>query len=86
MTAKGLRVRGTEGAHKRTLDYARRELAGLLIEDDLEDADELRKDRAIAEYGDFAVRQLTVSHVFAAAEVAERIVAAVANDLASPTQ
>lgn len=84
MTAKGLRVRGAGGAHKRTLDYARSELGGLLSEDDLEEADELRKDRALAEYGDFASRQLTPSHVLAAAEVAERIVAAVANDLAGP--
>ena len=83
MTAKGLRVRGTEGAHKRTLEYARSELAGCIDEDDLDEADELRKDRALAEYGDFAARQLTASHVLAAAEVAERIVAAVANDLAT---
>jgi len=83
MTAKGLRVRGTEGAHKRTLDYARSELAALITGEDLDEADGLRRDRALAEYGDFASRQLTGSHVLAAAEVAERIVAAVASDLAT---
>ena len=83
MAANGLRVRGTEGAHKRTLGYARSELAALITEEDLEEADALRKDRALAEYGDFAARQLTAAHVFAAAEVAERIVGAVAGHLAS---
>lgn len=84
MAARGLRVRGTEGAHKRTLDYARSELAGLISEDDFDEADALRKDRALAEYGDFAARQLTAAHVLAAADVAARIVSAIADDLASP--
>lgn len=84
MAAVGLRVRGGEGAHRITLDYARTQLAHAISPDDLVEADEIRQDRAIAEYGDFASRKLNAPHVRAAADVAERFVNAVADILASP--
>ena len=83
MSANGLGVRGGEGAHRLTIDYARRELAGSISASDLVDANEIRQDRALAEYGGFASRKLNVTHVRAAADVAERIVNAVARALAS---
>ena len=83
MSANGLRVRTGEDAHRLTLGYARRELAGVISESDLVDASEIRQDRALAEYGDFASRKLNANHVRAAADVAERIVNAVAHALAS---
>lgn len=83
MSADGLRPRGGEGAHRIVLDYARHRLADLIDPRDLAEADEIRKDRALAEYGDFASRQLDADHVLAAAAVADRIVQAVAGSLAS---
>lgn len=82
MLANGLRPRGGEGAHRIVLDYARTQLGGLISEHDLEEAKEIRQDRALAEYGDFPSRQLDGDHVRAAAEVAERIVNVVAHALA----
>lgn len=82
MLANGLRPRGGEGAHRIVLDYARTQLGGLIGEGDLEEAKEIRQDRALAEYGDFPSRQLDSEHVRGAAEVAERIVNAVAHALA----
>ncbi len=83
MAAAGLRPRGGDGAHRLVLDYARHELADVVAEADLADADDIRKDRGLAEYGDFASRQLTPGHIEASADVAERIVNAVASALAS---
>ncbi len=83
MAAVGLRVRGGEGAHRITLEYARTQLADVIRHDDLVEADEIRKDRALAEYGDFASRKLNAAHVQTAADVAERFVDAVALTLAS---
>lgn len=40
-------------------------------------------DRALAEYGDFASRKLSASHARDAADVAERIVNAIASALAA---
>jgi hypothetical protein len=82
MLANGLRPRGGEGAHRIVLDYARTQLGDLLDEDDLEEAKEIRQDRALAEYGDFPSRQLNGDHVRSAADVAERVVNAVATALA----
>ena len=83
MAAVGLRVRSGDGAHRITLDYARNQLAGIVEHDDLVEADEIRKDRALAEYGDFASRKLNAAHVRTAADVAERFVDAVAAALAA---
>ena len=83
MVANGLRARSGDGAHRITLDYARQVLAGRITPDDLEEADEIRQDRALAEYGDFASRKLNADHVRASADVAERIVNAVASILAT---
>lgn len=82
MTARGLRVRRGEGAHRITLDYARRLLAGTISERDLAEANEIRMDRALAEYGDFATRKLNANHAREAADVAERVVNAIASALA----
>lgn len=81
MLANGLRPHGGEGAHRIVLDYARTQLAAVINEDDLEEAKEIRQDRSLAEYGDFPSRQLGGDHVRAAADVAERIVNAVAEAL-----
>lgn len=83
MVASGLRARGGDGAHRITLNYARQALAREIAHDDLVEADEIRQDRALAEYGDFASRKLTAAHVRTAADVAERIVGAIASALAS---
>ncbi len=85
LSANGLRVRGGDGAHRLTLDYARSELSSFIAETDLEDADGIRRDRALAEYGDFASRQLDARHVLESADVAERIVSAIASALARGT-
>ncbi len=82
MPAKGLRPRGGEGAHRIVLDYARHALGGCISDDDLAEANEIRQDRALAEYGDFPSRKLDGDHVRAAADAAERIVNAVAAALA----
>ena len=84
MTAAGMRPRGGEGAHRVVLAYARHQLRDVIATSDLGEADDIRRDRALAEYGDFASRHLTPEHVRAAADAAERIVNAVANSLASP--
>ena len=81
MSANGLRVRGGEGAHRVAIEYARNEIAGL-DQDDLVAVDEIRRDRALAEYGDFASRQLSAEHVRQASDVAERVVDRVAGQLA----
>jgi hypothetical protein len=83
MAAHGLRPRGGDGAHRIVGQYARHELGGLVAESDLDDADNIRRDRGIAEYGDFASRKINAEHVRAAAEVAGRIVDAVASALAA---
>lgn len=82
MSANGLRVRSGEGAHRIVLEYARSQLADAISAEDLDEANEIRQDRSIAEYGDFASRRLSPSHVRDAADVAERIVNAVADKLA----
>jgi hypothetical protein len=64
------------------LEYARHQLSGVVSADDLDEADDLRKDRALAEYGDFAAQKLSADHVRAAADLAERVVNAVATRLA----
>jgi len=83
MAAQGIRPRGGEGAHRIVLEYARRRLGDLITGDDLTEAEDIRRDRAIAEYGDFATRQIDSAHIRAAADAAERIVNAVARALAA---
>lgn len=86
MAAAGLRARGGEGAHRIVLDYARHQLGDVVTMNDLSEADDIRRDRALAEYGDFASRQLKPDHVRAAADVAERIVNAIASALAGKSK
>ena len=52
-------------------------LAAVIDGSDLDETDAIRKNRALAEYGDFASRKLTSSQVRSAADVAERIVNAI---------
>jgi len=82
MSAKGLRVRGGEGAHRTTIAYARHSELGISAED-LIAIDDIRRDRALAEYGDFASRQLKPEQVREAAEVAQRVVSLIARSLSS---
>jgi hypothetical protein len=83
MTAVGYRPRAGEGAHRIVLAYAAHVLTDVIADGDLRAAGNIRRDRALAEYGEFAARQITADHVRWAAGVAERIVGAVASDLAS---
>jgi len=83
MAANGVRPRGGDGAHRVVLAYARSQLAEVISEDDLEAADDIRRDRGLAEYGDFASRHLSVEQIASAADVAERVVNAVARTLAN---
>lgn len=83
MAAAGLRVRGGEGAHRITLEYGRQVLSGVVAPQDLVEAENIRRDRAVAEYGDFATHHLAPHLVRAAADVAERVVNAIAAALAT---
>jgi hypothetical protein len=83
MAAAGLRPRSGEGAHRIVLQYARHRLAEVITGADLTEAEDIRRDRAIAEYGDFATRQIDADHIRSAADAAERIVNAIATTLAS---
>lgn len=83
LAAGGLRVRSGEGSHRIVIDYARHQLGTLISPADLSGADSIRRDRAVAEYGDFAARHFNAGHVRWAADVAERIVNAIAIALAA---
>lgn len=83
MSAAGLRARAGDGAHRINLEYARHQRADVIAASALREADDSRRDRALAGYGDVASRQLSAEHVLAAADVAERVVDAVAHGLAS---
>ena len=82
MAASGYRPRPGEGAHRIVLEYARSQLAGIIDAADLADADAIRKDRSLAEYGDFATSSIDAEHVRWAADVANCIVDAIATELA----
>lgn len=86
MAAAGLRPRAGEGSHRIVLEYARHQLRNVIAKADLDEADGIRRDRGLAEYGDFASRQLTADHIQASAAVAERIVNTVARVIASQAQ
>jgi hypothetical protein len=83
MAAAGYRPKGGNGAHRVVLEYARHQLVDIIRVEDLKDADSIRRDRGLAEYGDFASSKIDADHVHWAAGVAERIVGAVAADLAA---
>ena len=53
MLATGLRPRAGEGAHRIVLLYARHVLGNVVTEDDLTDAEGIRRNRGLAEYGDY---------------------------------
>ena len=61
--------------------YARHALGNVVTEDDLTDAEGIRRDRGLAEYGDYPSTQFSADHMNASADVAERIVNAVASEL-----
>jgi hypothetical protein len=82
MVASGLRPRSGDGAHPLVLGYAKIVLTGIITPSDLREADDLRRDRALAEYGDFAPGRFGSPQVEVAAALAERIVNAVADELA----
>jgi hypothetical protein len=82
MLANGLPPRGGEGAHRIVLEYARHELSAVITADDLVEANEIRQDRALVEYGEFPSRRIDGDHIRAAADVAQRIVNAIATALA----
>ena len=82
MTAAGYRARRGDGAHRIVLAYARSQLSPTISSSDLDEADALRRDRGVAEYGDFANAKLRAADVLEAADLAERIVNATTKDLA----
>ena len=83
MVASGCRPKSGDGAHRVVLEYCRHELSAVVSAEDVDAADSIRRDRATAEYGDFASRQISTKQVMWAAEVADRIVNAIATALAS---
>lgn len=86
MTANGYRPRNGNGAHRIVLQYARSQLDGAIAGEDVDRADALRRDRATAEYGDFAASKLSASDVAEATLVGDRIVKAVASLLAKSSR
>lgn len=83
MSANGLRARSGDGAHRIINNYARHQLENVITAADLDDADSIRRDRILAEYGDFASAKLSAVDVRTAADTAERIVTAIAKTLAA---
>ena len=86
MTANGYRPRNGNGAHRIVLQYARSQLDAVITAADIDRADALRRDRATAEYGDFAASKLGASDVAEATLVGDRIVNAVASLLAKSSR
>lgn len=86
MTANGYRPRNGNGTHRIVLQYARSQLDGAITVADIDRADALRRDRATAEYGDFAASRLGASDVTEATIVGDRIVNAVASLLAKSSR
>jgi hypothetical protein len=85
MVANGVRPKSGDGAHRIVLEYCRHELAAVISSEDVDSADSIRRDRATAEYGDFGARQITSKQVLWAAEIADRVVNAIATSLATNT-
>ncbi len=56
-------------------------LGDVITAEDVTEADDIRRDRALGEYGDFATRQIDTQHVRAPAAAAERFINAVAAGL-----
>ena len=86
MTANGYRPRNGNGAHRIVLQYARSQLDAVITAADIDRADALRRDRATAEYGDFAASKLGASDVAEATLAGDRIVNAVASLLAKSSR
>ena len=86
MTANGYRPRNGNGAHRIVLQYARSQLDAVITAADIDRADALRRDRATAEYGDFAASKLGASDVADATLAGDRIVNAVASLLAKSSR
>ncbi len=76
MAARGLRPRKGEGAHRIVLEYARSVLAESIDASDLRALDDLRRDRADAEYGETS-GPMSGAQLRAAADVADCIINAV---------
>ncbi len=86
LRAGGYRVSNAAGAHRTVIEYAEVALPDVVSQDDLNDLDFLRRDRHIAEYGDFASRTITPDRVHDALALANRITNAVAATLAAKNQ
>lgn len=86
MAANGYRPKTGDGAHRIVVQYAEHHLGEVIDVQDMENADAIRRSRSTAEYGDFAIRKVTSDQVRWAAGVADRIVDAIANDLAGTTR
>lgn len=84
MVANGYRPKKGDGAHRIVVEYARVVLTDVISEGDLDGLDDLKSDRGEAEYGDFAQRRFDAAHLAAAADLADRVVNAVASALAGP--
>lgn len=82
--ARGYRFENTPGGHRATLEYGTRALAGTVDDSDFQEADALRARRHQADYEGIAAARISRQEIEHHANVAERIVAAVAADLAGP--
>ena len=82
MRASGYRATNESGAHRLVVEYAAVVLGGVISADDAVALDELRRDRNIAEYGDFASRAINAERAREAHELAARVLNAVAATLA----
>jgi HEPN domain-containing protein len=83
LRAAGYRVSNQAGAHRLIIEYAAEVLPNLINSKDLVSLDDLRRDRHIAEYGDFASRAIAPERARSAVELATRVVDAVAHALSS---
>ncbi len=82
MHANGYRAANAAGAHRLVVEDAAVVLGGIASVEDATDLDYLRRDRHIAEYGDFASRSLTSARVREAIALGARITSAIADALA----
>lgn len=79
--ASGHRIENRPGHHRTVLDYAEHQLGGVLSAEDVREADRLRRRRHKTEYGAIPSGALTEPEIARHADVAQRIVAAVADAL-----
>ena len=81
LRAGGHRPTSEAGGHRLVIDYAAIILHGMIAADDVTELDYLRRDRHIADYGDFASRSITPDRVREAISLGARITSTIADAL-----